>query len=54
MGSDPAAVRALARRARNVVAHAILRASFLPTRDESSKAVSQLIDSLEPLHRLTW
>jgi hypothetical protein len=54
MGTDPAAVRTLARRARNVVAHAILRASFLPTRDESAEAVGQLIDSLEPLHRLTW
>jgi hypothetical protein len=54
MGSEPVAVRVLARRARNVVAHAILRASFLPTRDDSAKAVGQLIDSLEPLHRLTW
>jgi hypothetical protein len=54
MGTDPAAIRVLARRARNVVAHAILRAAFLPTRDESADAVAQLIDSLEPLHRLTW
>jgi len=54
MGTDPAAIRAIARRARNVVAHAILRASFLPTREDSSKAVGELIDSLEPLHRLTW
>jgi hypothetical protein len=54
MGTDPATIRLLARRARNAVAHAILRASFLPTRDDSAKAVGELIDRLEPLHRLTW
>ena len=54
MGTDPADIRLLARRARNVVAHAILRAAFLPTRDDSAKAVGELVDRLEPLHRLTW
>jgi hypothetical protein len=53
MGTEPADVRTLARRARNVVAQAILRAAFLPTRADSSAAVSELIDRLEPLHRLT-
>jgi hypothetical protein len=44
---------ALARRARNVVALAILRASFLPAGETSSAAVGQLIDRLEPLHQLS-
>jgi len=54
MAGTSADVAALARRARNVVAHAILRAAFLPARDDASAAVSGLIDRLEPLHRLTW
>ena len=52
MPADPA-VAALARRARNVVAQAILRAAFLPTQGASSVAVGSLVDRLEPLHRLT-
>jgi hypothetical protein len=53
MPADPAEVAALARRARNVVAQAILRAAFLPSTDLSSHAVGRLVDRMEPLHRLT-
>ena len=52
MPADPA-VAALARRARNTVAQAILRAAFLPSHEASSLAVGRLVDRLEPLHRLT-
>jgi hypothetical protein len=53
MPADQADVAALARRARNVVAQAILRAAYLPTTDVSSRAVGRLVDRMEPLHRLT-
>jgi hypothetical protein len=51
-----ATVQALARRARNVVARAILLASLQPGL-EPTPAVGQLIDLLEPLNELarpTW
>ena len=53
MPADPVKVAAVARRARNVVAQAILRAAYLPTNEISSLAVGRLVDRMEPLHRLT-
>ena len=53
MPADPADVAAVARRARNVVAQAILRAAYLPANERSSVAVGRLVDRMEPQHRLT-